>query len=1178
MYLSNLEITGFKSFVRRIQFKFGSGITAIVGPNGCGKTNVVDAIRWTLGEQRSSILRSDIMEDVIFNGTKNRKPLSMAESSITIQNNKQILPTEYTEVTLTRRIYRDGESHYYLNGARCRLRDVQNLFMDTGIGADTYSVIELKMVEAILSGKAEERRSLIEEAAGVKKYKARKKEASRKLENVKGDLERAADIADEIKKQVNSLSRQASKTRRYNKLTEELKILESNLLFRNYGEYSTKLDALKKELEELNKNRDEKKSALKKAEEELDYLRTELSELDSKYQEAAENESELKSKQSEYTRDIAVAKEKINSLKSSVDRLNNEIERSNKTKEEIKNDLASRETDLNKTVEKKNEFEEEIKSIKENREKARSALEQAREETEKYGRESFNLQKEIEGLFSEIENWKNRKSSLENSLKASVKEIEAIKVKIMENEEKAKSLVEKKEELKKREEETDSLLRKANERKKELNELIDKIKEDISDKKNELSGKKTSLDFLEGLFDADESSKYLLKSKDWLADKEKILLAEALGVDDKYRIAVDAALGEFGRYFIVDSKDEAEQAIEKLKKSNKGKASFICKELSPKNVSPPPKINDQEGVHGWASELVRAADPLKNAIRAVLGKTLIVENTDAAWTSVKDGLCDCAVDLNGEIVKTNGLLRGGSKKKKESLAVGKKERIKKIKSQIKEIEKELSKLEGSLKAANKEKEAIDIEEINEKIKRINLEKSENENLSNEIKYKIESLKQNIKVHEDNNARFDKELNEIDKNIEESLEKIKSKQDALDEISEKKILSDKELKKLQGEFNVKDEEFRSFEKEGVKLQQGASSLEKEIENLKKRAAENESDVKSRGDELISAQKEIENLKRKNVELESALTETTEKTNEAQSKREYLSDKTAGFKEDIKIKSEEFENFRNEFDSLQEKIHVKEISASELSIKVGDMKAKARDDLDVDLENNELEIDETVPIDEQKEKVGAVKEKLAKIGAVNFMALEEYESQKERLQFYENQIKDLEESEKNLIETIDEINQTARQKFRETFDRVNKHFQGLFKNLFGMEGEADLHLSEGDPLESDVQITAKPPGKRPRSIEGLSSGEKALTAIAMLFAIYLVKPSPFCILDEVDAPLDDANIDRFLDLIRDFSEDTQFVIVTHNKKTMEYADVLYGITMEEEGVSKAVSVKLNKASEN
>ena len=1173
MYLSKLQIVGFKSFAQKIEFKFNEGITGLVGPNGCGKTNVVDAIRWVLGEQKTTVLRSDVMENVIFNGSRNRKPLGMAEVSLILENNKKVLPTEYSEVTVTRRLFRNGDSQYLLNNTHCRLRDVLDLFMDTGMGSDSYSVIELKMVEIILSGKPEERRHLFEEAAGVVKYKLRRKEAGKKLLSVQNDLTRVQDIVIEVEKQVNSLSRQAAKTRRYNKLQQQFREMDLTIVQYDFSKIKYGIIGLQRDLTKFKEERTTSEKDYTESESDLFSIEQELSNLNKDYKNVSEKESNLKASFSQKSKEKAVAEEKINSITNTNVRFQNEIE-------EAKHFLEESQISIEENTLKLKELDVVLDDANVELQSKRFLVNEAHQAANNLKSEANDINSEVVGVQSRInqiksENKKNlvRKESVAKNLKQSEIQIQNIYNDINGIEDNiAKSNALKNSldlELKK----AHTLLTTATNDKNEFEEKINEINLTINKKRNELNSKKSSLDFEKSVVVADESTKYLLNENTWLANQEKSLLAETIGADDLYRVAIDSALGEAAHYFIVNSEEDALAGIKFLKEKNKGKATFICRDKVP-NIPSPKILPPIDGVIGLISEIVRVDDHIRNILRALTGHTVIVENSEIAKELINNCEVDCAVTLEGELFKSSGIIRSGSLLKMEGMAVGKKERIEALKSAILGLSSEIENLDIEFKKNKSKLESINFKKLNEELKSAEANNYQNEQRIVKLTYQKESLHSTLDVHHQNIKRFQDEIANIEDEDKVLVDELLDLEEQF--LVVRTNLQDKMQQVSEAENNLSEleESARSTELSKIKIDAEINSVKKEIERLTKEKVFLANKIQNFEQELIQNKKTVEeltnNIKIYSIELEKINLELIELLNE----KEFLSQKISGLEE----KASQYSNLLVQKRKLNEKaiesIHQTDLKLNELSIKSNNLTAHIKEQYDLNLDELEYTPIENFSIQEAQVVLTDLKEKLSSLGNVNFMALEEFEEQNQRLNFYQAQVKDLVDSEKTLQETISEINRTAEEKFIKTFNQVNENFKDLFLKLFGEDAQAELKLADGNPLECDIEIIAKPPGKRPHSIETLSGGEKTLTAIALLFGIYLVKPSPFCILDEVDAPLDDANIDKFLSLIKEFSNNTQFLVVTHNKRTMESSDTLYGITMEEEGVSKVVSVKLSQ----
>lgn len=1172
MYLSDIEIVGFKSFAQKIKLKFNGGLSAIVGPNGCGKTNVVDAIRWVLGEKKASTLRSDVMENVIFNGTKDRKPLSMAEVTITFDNNKQILPTDYTEVAITRRLFRNGDSEYFINKTPCRLKDINDLFMDTGIGPDSYSVIELKMIDAILSGNVDDRRSMFEEAAGIKKYKQRRKETFKKLENVQTDTERLNDIIQEVRKNVNSLSRQASKTKRYNQYLSRLKELDLCLLKTDMSRMLDKRDSLESQLNEKITERQKFEVALQESELSLKELKEKLNHLDNKYTKANNTSSELAANIASAQKTTAVNEEKLNSLNETEKRLKDEIR-------ETENAIKKLNNDIEQIAELRKSLEEEKIAFAQKRSEAENTKQDIRNEHRALQNEVNALQNEYNNLSSRSESLRkllerneSRKSMLEQKLDNNSTELFSYNTQLDELHAELTTAESKTDELRDAINDKRQLLEDAKARKAQLDNQITDIKRQINDLHNLAGSRKSSVEFLNSLVDGKDVTKFLNTSKDWSFAGDKVLLGEIVGCDEDIRIAVSAALAEAAHYFIVDNETFADEAIELLKKNNKGKTGFICREQIPAQPKPP-KSEKSNDIIGTLSEIVRVDDKIRDFLRLTFSDTLIVTNQQTAKQLTASGKALRAVSLDGTVYEANGTIKGGSYSQKEGLWVGKKEKLKSLNEEIAKINSQIQDLNTKIEQLTAQAQSIVISKAESDRDIAEKALKENENSIQRLLLQKESIKRNIANTLDNSTRYSDEIAEITEesaNSSDELAEIANKSDSLlASLKEKRtVLAQLSAKADESERQLKDIEFKLIRKDA-----DIKTADTDIERIKANITEQQNRKISRENQLRELAEQRRLLTEQSIELSQTLATNENELELTNEKLRTLSHERRIIAEQYDQYFAEFELQRKNYDKLKDAIHHSEIELTEINSQMNNMLEKARDQYETEIADINIEIPEDFDHAAARTETYDLRQKLNELGSINFMALEEFETQSERLDFYEKQLNDLLESEKILKETIEEINRTAEQNFRDTFDKVRANFQMLFKKLFGDEGDADIGLESGDVLEADITITAKPPNKRPQSIKMLSGGEKTLTAIALLFSIYLVKPSPFCILDEVDAPLDDANIEKFIALIKDFRHETQFLIVTHNKKTMEAAETLYGITMQEDGVSKVVSVKLS-----
>ncbi len=1191
MYLSRLEILGFKSFALKTQVNFNQGVTSIVGPNGCGKTNIVDAIRWCLGEQRSSALRSDKMENVIFNGTTNKKPMGMAEVSLTIQNNKGILPTDYTEVTITRRIFRSGESEYLLNKNVCRLKDITNLFMDTGMGSNAYSVIELKMVENILSSKTEERRVLFEEAAGVNKYKLRRRLALRKLDEVKADLVRVNDIVAEVEKKVNSLERQAKRADKYNKISSTLRELELDLAERELALFSIQKSELKENKETNFSKKIAIESDLAKLDDEIKEIKQSLTEI----------ESQLKDKRAEVTaqtekiynvqKHISVAEERKASLGRNIERYKQELDELNyqlKESEEMIADGTENIRDLSDRIDSK---QDDKKNTSEKVEQFKIHLEEKRN--------SLKAQSEvILEKFKEITNKENELSNIERSLEDKNLSISKLNQRIQSlTNNIAKTvgylseLEEEKSDIEKRIAEAESIYLQKQKEKENLEKELNSLKEKELEFKSVINGLKDKISLIQNLIDnlegVSKGAKALLENGDW-AKGNKTLLAHIGNSSDEYRFAVEASLKNNLNDILVETLDDLKNGIEYLKNSQVGKASFYVfgfddrrqKSLLEKiqtwsSNKKSKRLGKENGFVGWAVDFVQTEDRWKPFFKRLLDKTVVVDTLETAFgLSHKYGEFNFTT-LTGDFVSRSGSVEAGSTPRPDDSLFGRKQFLEKLKDEFPKREKELEKIRKEIEDFENKINEIDLKVLSDRGKLLvndlaNVDKqiAQFEYEKNKAKDEIEKTRHEINDLASESNRLDNERQTLASQLEnQKEERAKAEQ-------EQKALED-EFGKFESEFNEVVENQNKINLELERLLGEKKNTENvvkraqdSIETIQKSIAKREFDISSSGEELGSLENVIDENRLELDELtlgkENLLKEEKEIDSRYQEVRRQNSEK-----------EERQGSLRKEREVISDEIHASDMKLSEINMKTANLQENIRENYSITVELKSFEDLDTFDFGGRAEEVHSLKQQIKNLGPINLLAYSEFEEEKERLEFLTKQRNDLLDSEKDVVKTIEEINTTAQTQFMETFDKIRNNFINIFRGLFNPGDEADLKLEENvDPLEGKIEIIAKPKGKRPTSIELLSGGEKTLTAIALLFSIYLVKPSPFCILDEVDAPLDDANVDRYTKIIRDFSTDTQFIVVTHNKRTMEAADTLYGVTMQEEGISKLVSVRFNE----
>ena len=1191
MYLAKLEILGFKSFAQKTLISFHQGTTSIVGPNGCGKTNIVDAIRWCLGEQRTTTLRSDKMENVIFNGTANKKPMGMAEVSLTIQNTRGVLPTEYSDVVITRRIFRSGESEYLLNKNICRLKDITNLFMDTGIGANAYSVIELKMVETILSNRAEERRTMFEEAAGVNKYKLRRRLALRKLDEVKSDLIRVVDIVSEIEKKVNSLERQAKRADKYNRLMSSLRELEMELSEREFAKYNSERSESKQKKGKFYDRKIEIDSGISRTEDEIASIKIMHN----------ETEQQLKIKQSEVNsvtglmynieRNISVSEERDKSLKRNIERFGAEIDELRGQLEEnskiISANKAQREATSEKIRTKTGEKEFYIKTTRELKDK----LDEKREKLKAHS--SLLLEQ-----FKDINTAENELGNIDKALTEKNKNISHLNGRIQQLTGNIAKTVGFIEELNQEKSETETKFQEAEQQytrkqaeKAELEKKLNGLREKELEDKGILNGIRDKINFVQNLIDnlegISKGAKFLLENDNW-SRNEKILLAHVGNSEDKYRFAIEASLKNNLNNILIETIQELKSGIEYLRSNEAGKASFYISQFRQNNRrSIINRLNDfnsrrimsriskEKEFLGWARDFILADKRWGLFFARILGNTAVVNSLDDAIEMSERYNGFNFVTLNGDYVDSIGVIEAGSPPRLDDTLFGRKKLLENLKEEYPVRETALLDLKKNIDDIEQLLGSIDLKVLSDKGRLYindlaNVEKqiAQFEFEKNKAVDEIEKSRQEIQDLAAESNKLDNEKTRLETYLtKRNLEKEESNRRQSD-LEEDFSKTENEFDSVNNSLNSLNLELERLNGEIINLENSEERAQDSIININRTIEKRESDIKD-SEEETSALSEI--IKANKTELKEAENQKSALESEESKIEQHFN----SIRDEIAAKEIYLQKLHKEKDSVSDEIHLHEIRISELTIKMANLSEHIKESYSVNLELKSFEDNETFDFDSKSETVHALKQQVKNLGPINLLAYSEFEEEKGRYEFLKKQRDDLLNSEKDIVKTIEEINNTAQQLFTDTFSKIRENFINIFRGLFNPGDEADLRIEESaDPLEAKIEIVAKPKGKRPTSIELLSGGEKTLTAIALLFAIYLVKPSPFCILDEIDAPLDDANIDRFTKIIKDFSKDTQFIVVTHNKRTMEAADTLYGVTMQEEGVSKLVSVRFNE----
>lgn len=1174
MQLSKLEIKGFKSFGDKAVINFDEGITGIVGPNGCGKSNIVDAIRWVLGEQKTKTLRSEKMENVIFNGTKKRKATQLAEVSLTFNNTKNILPTEYSQVTITRRYYRSGESEYELNGIPCRLKDITNLFLDTGIASNSYAIIELKMVDDILSDKDNSRRGLFEEAAGISKFKKRKKETLRKLEGTDADLERVEDLLFEIEKNLKSLEKQARQAERYYKLKDEYKEKSVLLATASVSAQKEAYNALAKQIEQEN----DKKISLNKQIAEKEATSEELK------KELINKEKALSARQKtlnehvntirQYESDKKIENERLRFLNDKGDSLRNQIELDKKSNERAAFSIKSLNSEYESVQKQCNEVELLLEKMLEEKEEQSQITHKAKEEAESF--ETVHRAKQ-ENLFQTnktLEINEIQVSSLKQQLeKASTSSSEksANLVEFDQRLEKlSKELNAKKLEVEKLEEKENELQRRIESTEKTISVIKDEsaeIKRKLDSRQNEYNLTKSLVDNLEGF---PEAIKFLKKTPNWSTSAP--LLSDLITCKQEYRISIENYLEPYLNYYVVDTYDAAYKAINLLSDASKGKANFFVLEAFKGYVSTPNVLFENAFP---VTEIMEFDDKYKTLISYILDNVYMQDSDEHNFPPSNEAIF---ITKSGKYIKRPRSLSGGSVGLFEGKKIGRAKNLEKLAKDIKQFDKQLGKVNTELEDKQKELETLKtstqkelIQQKNEELNHLN---EEHIALSTKQEQFASLISQTDIDKEELLSRIE-ELNTKTEALLPQQQKLAGEIDAsasnLEELKQAYESHNAHLTEKVSAYNESNIRYHQLQNKLNSLEQEISFKKTTFESSKARIEKNEDELKTNDSEIKQLLSHSESNDDKLLELYEEKESIEQGVNEAE--KEYYNHRG-----EIEKSEKEQREIQHKRESVDELILTLNNSLNEKKLELSSIKERLKVEFNVELESliTSSETSEEIPdLESLESEVQSIKDKIERIGPINPMALEAYDEIKERHSFIQGQKEDLIKAKESLVATIDEIDLVAKATFLEAFSLIEQNFIKVFRSLFTEEDQCDLILSDpSNPLESSIEIIAKPKGKKPLTINQLSGGEKTLTATSLLFAIYLIKPAPFCIFDEVDAPLDDANIDKFNNIIRDFSGESQFIIVTHNKRTMASTDIIYGITMVEQGVSRVVPVDLRE----
>ncbi len=1181
MYLKRLELQGFKSFADKTVLELMPGLTTVIGPNGSGKSNISDAIRWVLGEQSMKSLRGTKSEDIIFAGTQNRKSLGFAEASLVFDNSDEKLPIEYSEVTVTRKIYRSGESGYYINKTPCRLKDILELFMDTGIGKDGYSIIGQGKIDDILSNKSEDRRHIFEEAAGIVKYRARKEESEKKLEHTKLNLLRVDDIVTEIEGSIGPLKEQSEKAKKYLDYRENLKNIEVGLFLHNIEENKSNLSKIEEDEKILKENYEDELTKQNKFQIQKDDLKSDIDNITNQIEEMQKLGFESTNKIEKINSDIKVNEERISNNEINYKRFEEDINETKNKIEELKEEQKTKENKKENLYKNKEKFEAELKEKQAELEKISSKLSEKEieiEEKKKKVEANVDLKYENQNVISTqnatFEEVEKREKTLKNEVQTTISELDSSRI--------TKGEIEKEfSEIESKRNKAQEKLNNINEKRAESTQKIKEYEDEINKISYNIRMKDSRLKFLQETEKEKEGYTKSVKNLLLDCDKNKELskgvcgvLANIVSTEKEYETAIEMCLGGSLQNIVTETESEAKKLVEHLRKNNMGRASFL-----PITSVKGRKIDKYDSKHingiiGVASDLVKYDKKYEGIILSLLGRTIIVDNMDnGVELAKKNRYSFRIVTLKGDVINPSGSITGGSVMQKTVNILGRSR-------EIESIQKEINVLNKKLENIQKEKEDYlsDIEDVLEEASSLEQNMQEVDITYATEKQKMVSIEENVERLENRLARLKQEqesiinkkqeLNSIKEEAKEQIEKLSKENEELNKVIEEFANLNKDNQKYIDDLN--------FDITNLKI--SVSSFEESEMSIKEMTERIEEDIKNNEESIRNKQEQLSNIKNDNEQLMNNINELKNKITQIKEDVENSGNKVEKLKEERIKSNEKLEKTEKEIESLFKTIE----GLKEQLVKIDVKKTKTAQDIE-DIINKMWEEYELTPnscenyekpanVAQTQKRVKEIREEIKKLGSINVDSIEEYKQLKERYDFMCEQRLDLEDAIAKLKKIINEMTQVMKEQFSEKFKIINKNFNEVFKELFG-GGKAELILTdEQNILECGIEIQAQPTGKKLQNMSLLSGGERALTAIALLFAILKINPSPFCVLDEIEAALDDVNVFRYADYLKKFTKETQFLVITHRKGTMEAADTVYGVTMEENGISKLLSMKL------
>lgn len=1181
MFLKRIELTGFKSFADKTEMEFVRGITAVVGPNGSGKSNISDGIRWVLGEQSAKSLRGGKMEDIIFAGSDARKAVNYSEVSLTLDNTDQVLPLDFSEVTVTRRVHRSGESEYMINKQSCRLKDITELFMDTGIGKEAYSIIGQGRIEEILSTRSEDRRGIFEEASGIVKYKARKKEARRKLDDTEQNLLRIHDLISELEDQINPLKEQSEKALKYKAYREQLKEREIALYVYQIGQIHTSWSKANEELGKLNEEKlalatvvsthdaklESDRLALRQLEDHIEALQTQLLEYSEGFEKMEgqgevlrERARNLLQNQTQLKESMAVNEERYAQRLAELEEVKGKYTLAEEALRVLRQELSTEEAKLISVTggisqEQEEELKGQLLEIINQMAQARNEIHYVDQQKESLQKRMSRSEEEGTKWQSEMERLKQQKEAINQRLMAHSEEIALIRKKYIAESERVQS----------------------------LQKLVEDTKNKIGkwqQKREGLVSRRDTMKEMEQDYDG-----FILGVKEVLKAARKSVLhgvhgavAELISVPEKLELAIETALGAAMQHIVMENEQTARQAISFLKQRQLGRATFLPLDvIRPRQISASDRriVEDSEGFVGIGVELISFEDRYSDIVGSLLGNVIFAANLEQAnKMAARLQYRFRIVTLDGDVVNAGGSMTGGSQHRKNSNLLGRKRQLEQLDQDIKDADSMVVKLKEALEDLHQQR--IESEESLEKLRQSgDVKRAEEQTAASDLKqieHEWRHVSEQYELYGQEKGHYLDEL----KQLEESKKKAEETKELLEK-EEARIHQAIHAAEFARKANESAKEELQDMLTTLKVREG--KLDQECTSLRSQLERSEADCK----EILSGLEQNRKIL-KSIEVDLEQNEQ-DSINQIEQLNQYKINKVSS-SEELELKRAERMTYvkrledgesetkeqRTELKAVEEKLRTIEIQVNRLDVELDNILRKLSDEYELSYELAKSRYPVPEQIDEAQAEVKELKRSISMLGEVNLGAIDEYERVSERYDFLSEQKDDLVEAKTTLYQVIFEMDEEMSKRFKATFDEIRREFGIVFTKLFG-GGRADLILVDpSNLLETGIDVVAQPPGKKLQNLQLLSGGERALTAMALLFAILQVKPVPFCVLDEVEAALDEANVVRFAQYLREFSEQTQFIVVTHRKGTMEEADVLYGVTMEEGGVSKLVSVKL------